>query len=187
MNEKSMQYKSIAQKKIAFLTSLCLFLSAVEFAIPKPMPFLRLGIANLPVIIALHLLTVPQFFLLVVLKVFVQNLISGTLLSYTVLFSVAGSFASALSMLALYKAFYRRGWVSHVGISLFGSMFNSFAQIAVSYFFIFNENTKYIAPFLLVSSCITGIILGLIAEYFVKKSRWFSLVSGTDQNDGGAS
>lgn len=180
MNKETTQYKSIAQKKIAFLTSLCLFLSAVEFAIPKPMPFLRLGIANLPVIIALHLLSVPQFFLLVLLKVFVQNLISGTLFSYTILFSIAGSFSSALMMLLVYKAFYKHGWISHVGISLSGSLANSISQIAVSYLFIFNENTKYIAPFLLISSFVTGIILGLIAEYSVKKSKWFSVIRSAE-------
>ena len=180
MNDNSNRYKSIAQKKLAFLTAMCLFLSAVEFAVPKPMPFLRLGLANLPIIIALHLLSAPEFFLLIVLKIFVQNLISGTLLSYTVLFSIAGSVSSGIMMFAVYKILYSKNFISHVGISLTGSLFNSLAQILVSYLMIFNENTKYIAPFLLISSLVTGLILGFLAEYFVRNSRWFSIVRSAE-------
>lgn len=39
---------------VAFFAALCLFLVAVEYAIPKPLPFLRLGLTNLPVILSLQ-------------------------------------------------------------------------------------------------------------------------------------
>ena len=37
---------------VALLAATALFLASVEFAIPKPVPFVRLGLANLPVLIA---------------------------------------------------------------------------------------------------------------------------------------
>lgn len=166
------------QKKLTFLTALCLFFSAVEYAIPKPVPFLRLGLANLAVILSFFLLKPYQSVFLILLKIFVQNLISGTLLSYTILFSIAGSFASGLSMLVLFHLFYncRKPKISLVGISLTGSLFNTLGQLLVSYLLMFKENTKYIAPVLLGLSLITGLLLGAFSEYFVNHSRWLKYI-----------
>lgn len=52
---------------IALLAALALMLSSIEYIIPKPVPFLRLGLANLPVLISLGLLTPRRVFLLVLL------------------------------------------------------------------------------------------------------------------------
>ena len=180
IEKNGVQYKtqSGAKKTLAFLTAMCLFFSAVEFVIPKPFPFLRLGLANFPVILSFFILTPSQTVLLIVLKIFVQNLISGTLFSYTILFSVAGSFSSGLCMLVLFNFIYKRKnrKISLVGISLAGSLFNSLAQLGISYVLIFQENTKYVAPFLLASSFVTGLLLGFFSEYFTAKSKWFLMV-----------
>lgn len=162
---------------LVFLTALCLFFSAVEFAIPKPVPFIRLGLANLPVILSFFLLAPKETILLILLKILVQNMISGTLFSYTILFSVCGSFSSGLVMLLLFHLLYKRNLISLVGISLAGSLFNCLAQLAVSYFLMFGQNTRYIAPLLLGLSFITGLALGLFAQYFVRHSKWFSQVA----------
>lgn len=177
---------------ISFLCAICLFLAAVENAIPKPLPFLRLGLANLPVILALFLLRRREVFSLVLFKVLSQGVISGTLFSYIFLFSAGGSFASVLAMMGIYEIFGKRDvkgsvtnerklfCVSAVGISLAGSIANTFAQLILARFFLFGENTKYIAPILLVSGLITGFALGVFAELFMQKSKWFNerLITG---------
>lgn len=171
------------KKLVSFLAALCLFLATIENAIPKPLPFLRLGLANLPVILALFLLPSRKILLLVLFKVLAQGIISGTLFSYIFLFSSGGSFASALAMMGLYalcgnhcrnetderKLFS----VSAVGITLFGSLASTFAQLFLARFILFGENAKYIAPILLVSGLITGLLLGIFAELFMQKSNWF--------------
>ena len=171
------------KKLVSFLAALCLFLAAIENAIPKPLPFLRLGLANLPVILALFLLPSRKILLLVLFKVLAQGIISGTLFSYVFLFSSGGSFASALAMMGLYALCgnHRRNEtderklfsVSTVGITLFGSLASIFAQLFLARFILFGENAKYIAPILLVSGLITGLLLGIFAELFMQKSNWF--------------
>ena len=42
---------------VSFLGALCMFLSAIEYIIPKPIPFLRVGIANLPMLFSLDIPT----------------------------------------------------------------------------------------------------------------------------------
>lgn len=173
-------------KKLAFFTALCLFFSAIEFAIPKPVPFFRLGLSNVPVMLSFFILSPTQSVVLIFLKVFVQNLISGTLLSYAILFSLAGSVSSGLVMLFLYRVLYRRSCesesdagkkISFVGISLAGSLCNCLSQIGVSYLLIFRNNIEFVAPFMLASSFVTGLLLGIFTEYFVRNSLWLKQVT----------
>jgi heptaprenyl diphosphate synthase len=89
------------RRDAALLGALCLFLSTVEYLIPKPLPFMRLGLANLPLILALDLFPFRAFMALVCLKALGQALVTGTLFSYVFLFSLAGTVASALSMYGL--------------------------------------------------------------------------------------
>lgn len=222
---------------ITFLGALCMLLSAVEYAIPKPVPFMRLGLANLPVMLALYIgLSTPEYFLLVVLKIMTQALVSGTLFSYVFLFSLAGSFSSAAVMLlfsrcghsrvnaaqaatsvkagtadqadlaekaasavqassavkaspadkaqSAFKANGRAAF-SAVGISLAGALANNLAQIVLSYFLLFGNSTRYIAPVLLSAGIVTATVLGVFAEAFMSRSRWFAAVSARQGTDAG--
>ncbi|WP_407425041.1 Gx transporter family protein [Treponema sp.] len=187
-----MKYKHTDEKLVPFLAALCLFLSTIENAIPKPLPFLRLGLSNLPVILALFLLPKRKVLLLAAFKITAQGIISGTLFSYIFLFSAAGSFSSAIAMMALYSLLNKTDKlftnerqlanISTIGISLTGSLASTIAQITLARFFLFGANTKYIAPILLISGLVTGLLLGIFSELFIQKSKWFNLVLKSEQS-----
>lgn len=88
----------------ALLGAFCFILSAIEYMLPKPLPFMRLGIANLPILLAVDLLPFPWFLTLAVVKVIGMSVISGTLFSFVALFSLLGTFSAALVMWAARKA-----------------------------------------------------------------------------------
>ena len=159
------------KKLLPFLAALCLFLAAVEYAIPKPLPFLRLGLANLPVIVALFLLPSRDIYKLILLKIIGQALITGTLFSYIFAFSAAGSLASGLTMMGVHRLFKNR--ISCIGLSLAGAAANNLAQLAVARLILFGSATKYIAPILLISGAVTGLLLGIFTQIFIEKSKWF--------------
>lgn len=156
---------------IAMLGALCLFLSAVEYMIPKPLPFIRVGLANLPLMLALDIFPVRPFFVLVCVKIFGQALISGTLFSYIFLFSLAGTFLSAFVMYFLRAALSSR--VTFTGIGTAGAVVSNLSQLALAHVFIFRENVRYIAPPFLAAGLVTGIVLGAFCEAFAKKSNWY--------------
>jgi heptaprenyl diphosphate synthase len=160
------------RKTTALLGAFCLFLSSIEYMIPKPLPFMRIGIANLPLILALDLFPLAPFLLLTAVKTIGQALITGTLFSYIFLFSLAGTFASALSMFALRRLFGEKT-LSFTGISVAGSLVSNGAQLVLARLFIFGAGVKYIAPPFLALGLITGIALGLFCEYFSARSRWY--------------
>lgn len=159
------------KRLLPFLAALCLFLAAVEYAIPKPLPFLRLGLANLPVIVALFVLPTRDIYKLILLKIIGQALVTGTLFSYIFLFSAAGSAASGLTMLGVHLWLKNR--VSCIGLSLAGAAANNIAQLVVAYFVLFGSATRYIAPILLISGAVTGLVLGIFTQMFIEKSKWF--------------
>ena len=159
------------KKLLPFLAACCLFLAAVEYAIPKPLPFLRLGLANLPVIIALFIMPTRDIYKLILLKIMGQALITGTLFSYIFLFSAAGSLASGLTMLGVHRLLKNR--ISCIGLSLAGAAANNIAQLIVAYFILFGSATRYIAPILLISGAVTGLVLGIFTQMFIEKSKWF--------------
>jgi heptaprenyl diphosphate synthase len=159
---------------IAILGAVCFFLSVLEYAIPKPLPFIRLGISNLPLLIAVDILPFGWFIVLAVVKVFGMSLMSGSLFSYIFLFSLAGTMASALSMFGIRLLF--KTSISHLGISVTGAIASNVSQIFLASVFIFGPSALYIAPFFLGMGLVTGIALGLFTARFIPKSRWYEMM-----------
>ena len=154
----------------AFLGALCLFLSVVEYMTPKPLPFLRLGLANLPLLLGLRFLRPVDLVLLLLLKVFGQGLVNGTLASYVFLFSLAGSVVSVLTMSVVYRIGGK--YVGLLGVSLSGALASSLVQAALAVLYIFGQTARVIVPFSIGSGIVTGILIGLFAERFVAVSMW---------------
>jgi heptaprenyl diphosphate synthase len=167
------QHGRAGGRTLALLGSLCLFLSGIEYLIPKPLPFMRIGLANLPLLLALDLFTFKEFFLLALLKVLGQGIIGGTLFSWVFLFSLAGTFASATVMYAL-RALLGKKYLGFAGLGCAGAMASNGVQLALARFLVFGPSAlRYLAPPFLASGFVTGIALGLVCEYFCRHSQWY--------------
>jgi len=154
----------------AFFGALCLFLSAVEYLIPKPLPFFRLGLANLPILLGLRFLKPADLILVILLKIFGQALLNGTLASYVFLLSAAGTLASVVTMSGVHRFGGRH--VCLIGVSLAGALASSSIQVILAIAFIFGEAARVIAPLSIGSGTAAGLLVGIFAERFVLKSTW---------------
>ncbi|MDR1625649.1 MAG: Gx transporter family protein [Spirochaetia bacterium] len=160
----------IDEKQLAFFGAFCLFLSTLELLIPKPLPFLRIGLANLPLLVSLRLRP-PRFTLaLCLLKIAGQAVVGGALFSYIFLFSAAGTLASVLAMLGCGRLFRER--MSLAGIGVIGSLASNMTQIVLARFFFLGEGAVLIAPPFLAIGTAAGLFLGLLAQAAVEKSAW---------------
>jgi heptaprenyl diphosphate synthase len=160
-----------AASKMAALAALSLFLSTIEYMIPKPLPFIRLGLANAPLLIALNF-PPSSFFTLVVVKILGQALISGTIFSYIFLLSLSGTLVSAATMFLLRRAVPER-YMSLTGISIAGSFLSNVTQITLARFFILGPGAVYIMPPFIAAGVVSGTALGLFCETFTRKSLWY--------------
>lgn len=153
----------------------------IEYAIPKPIPFMRLGIANMGIMLSLYVLPIRQVLFLTLIKVFLQALISGTFFSYIFIFSFVGSFASVFAMLLSKNIF--KSKISFLGICFSGALANNLSQILLSYLMIFKSSTSFIAPILLISGFISSAVLGTLTQKFVKDSSWYKMILTEDENN----
>ena len=162
--------------QVALLGAFSMFLSTIEYLFPRPLPFMRLGLANLPLLLGLEMLSLPSYFLLVVLKVLGQALVNGTLASYVFLFSLSGTLASALIMKLCYSLF--RSGISYIGISLMGALASTVVQMFLSVQFVFGQAAWRIMPVFLGAGLLSGLFIGIFAVYFSNLSVWWADFSG---------
>ncbi len=162
---------------VAILSAACLLLAAIDHLIPKPVPFVRIGLANLPILIALRLFGIRQIVAIATLKIVGQGLITGMLFSYVFLLSAAGTITSVLVMLLLYRSFYPS--ISLLGVSVAGALASNLAQLSLARVVVFGPGVWVLAPPFLVTGTITSIVLGLLANQFVERSRFVLLITNS--------
>ena len=162
------------QRLVALAAAICLFLASIEYMIPKPLPFLRIGLANLPLLRALGLFPVSHFFILLGIKILGQSLIQGPLFSFTFLLSLSGSLASGLIMLAARRLF--KGASTLVGISILGALSSNLMQLTLARYLVFGRSAWMIAPPFLLVGLISSSILGYLAEVYKQRSTWLPKV-----------
>ncbi len=166
---------SRTERKIAFVAAATLLLSTLEYLIPKPLPFLRLGLANLPILLVLDIFTFKSFFILLLLKSIGQGFVTGTLFSYLFFISLAGTVSSGLVMKGTKSLFKSR--VSLVGCSILGALASNLSQLGVASLLIYGATIWVAAPLMLGLGLISSIILGFLAEQYKEKGTMIALLA----------
>ena len=154
-------------KYLVLLILLSLYLSLLEFMIPKPFPWLKLGLSNIGTIIALEKFGKKMAIEVTLCRIIIQGIMLGTLFSPNFIISLLSGFFSVNVMIFLYVF---RNKLSLVSISVFSAFIHNFVQLLVVYFLLFrdiNINSRYILFFVigfLILGCIAGFITGVIGE-----------------------
>lgn len=155
------------ERYLILLILLSLYLSLAETLIPKPFPWLKVGLANIGGIIALEKFGKKMAVEVVVLRILIQGLMLGTLFTPGFIISFISGMGSLLIMIFLYHF---RNKLTLVSISMLSALTHNVIQLLVVYFLLFrniNINSKYIMFFVfgfLVLGCISGLITGIIGE-----------------------
>ncbi len=173
LNDIRNYYKLTLERKIyliAFLAALSGIFSVLDAMIPKPIPFVKIGIAN---IVSLILVREDKLLLalnVAVLRTIVSSLFIGTFLSYTFLLSFTGAVVSLLFMWLFFKIFGKN--LSEVGLSVIGAFFNTAAQgLLVFLFWSYDRGTLFLVSILILASLVNGIIIGFLAKMFYKEAE----------------
>lgn len=114
--------------RLALLVAVATTLQIAESLIPKPLPWVRLGLANGVTLLAIARLGARAAFALTAIRVLLGGLLLGTLGGPSFLLSASGGLAAALVMTLVHRAFTPR--VSLLGVSVAGSAAHVGAQLA---------------------------------------------------------
>ena len=150
-------------KKIALcglLTARAILMGYVEMLIPMPLivPGIKLGLANVIVVITMYSLGPKTAFFISLVRVVLCGLLFAGFAG--LLYSLAGAVLSFAVMALLYKT----GKMSITGVSVAGGVFHNVGQIIVAALVVENIKMAYYLPFLLVSGVVTGFLIGVVSR-----------------------
>lgn len=151
--------------RFAFYSALAASIFVLENFIPKPIPFLKLGLANVVILILLSKNEMKMAFSVSLTRVLLGAFFSGTLFSPTFLMSFFGAVISTISMICIivYKCNF-----SLIGISIVGAVLHNLTQLlVVRLVLIQNPGIFYLTPILIFLGLTTGIVTGFVANRFI--------------------
>lgn len=154
--------------KVAYFgvfTALALIFSYVETLIPVNFGIqgVKLGLANLVIVIALYKMKLSDAFLLSVVRVVLSGFIFGNY--FSILYSLSGGVLS-LAVMALLK---RAGGFSVIGISIAGGIAHNIGQLTVAMLVVETFRVAYYLPVLLLAGMLAGSVIGIAANEMLKR------------------
>ncbi len=158
------------KKQEAYLISfilMALYFSLLESLIPKPFPWMKLGLANLAGILALQKFGYKMAYQVLLFRIFIQGLMLGTLFTPGFFVSLCAGLISSSVMCSLYKF---RKELSMVAISSASAVVHNISQLFFVYVFFFRGIELYsraVLVFVLVFlgiGLVSGAVIGVMAE-----------------------
>ncbi|MEO2239291.1 Gx transporter family protein [Dorea sp. YH-dor226] len=148
-------------------TALALIFSYVETLIPINfgIPGVKLGLANLIIVVALYKLPLQEVYLLSIVRILLSGFIFGNY--FSILYSLAGGLLS-LSVMALLK---RRNSFSVMGISVAGGVFHNVGQMTVAMLVVETFSVAYYFPVLMIAGLVTGLLIGILSNEMLKRLK----------------
>lgn len=159
-------------RKIAsygLLIALAFIFSYIEslIPIPFPVPGIKLGLANLVVIIAIYGIGAKEAFVLSMVRILLVGFTFRD--PSTLIFSFAGGLLSWLSMVIFLKL----KLFSMIGVSIIGGIAHNIGQIIVAIIYVNNTSLIYYLPFLTISGVIGGTLIGILGALIIKRLNKF--------------
>lgn len=145
--------------RMGVLVALSMIFSYIEVLLPFSVgiPGVKLGIANLVVVIGLYLFTPSEVFLISLVRILLMAMLFGS--GASLIYSLAGGILSFLVMLAGKKL----SGLSVVGNSVLGAVFHNIGQIGAATVLLASKSILSYLPVLLIAGVITGMVIGIVS------------------------
>lgn len=150
-------------KRIAYcamLTALAMIFGYVEALIPFSfgIPGIKLGLANLVIVVALYMLPANQVFFIQLARIVLVSFLFGNM--SMMLYSLSGGILSFFIMCLLK----RKKDFSIIGVSIAGGVSHNIGQLIVASLVVQNIWLAYYLPVLMIAGLVTGFLIGILAH-----------------------
>lgn len=148
-------------------TALALILSYVESLVPTffAIPGIKLGLANLVIIVALYILGTKEAILINLVRILLSSVLFGN--GVGLAYSIAGAALSLLVMIFLKRS----KKVSKITVSICGGVFHNIGQILVAVILVGNNGILWYLAILWVAGIVSGAMIGLLSGLVIKRIR----------------
>ena len=147
--------------------ALAIVVSYIERLIPMPIPLpgIKIGLANIVVLMGLMLFGARTAFSLSIIRIVAVGFLFGSV--FSIIYSLAGGLFALLFMI-----FGKRAKIfGIVGISVLGGVFHNIGQIIVAIIILQTPSLMFYLPVLIIAGCVTGFLIGLVAGHSVLRLR----------------
>ena len=151
---------------LGILTAATIIIAVIESFIPSiGIPGVKLGLANIMILVILFELGIIDALLVNLSRVFLVSLIRGTIFTMGFFMSLTGAMMSLGIMIIFYVLIKK---FSIIGVSVIGSIFHVTGQILVAWFYLETHYILYYLPIIAISAIITGVLVGIVARMIIK-------------------
>jgi heptaprenyl diphosphate synthase len=151
---------------IAMLIAMATVLSVLESFIPVFVPGVKLGLANVIILIMLYEFKIKEAFIADLLRILIASLLRANIFTPTFLMSLSGGMLSFIVM----ALFSRIKALSPIGVSALGGISHSTGQIIVAIIIMGTSSVVLYLPYIALLSLITGVFGGIITNVYLKRS-----------------
>jgi heptaprenyl diphosphate synthase len=157
--------------RIALLSAYAVAIHSFESLLPTPIPWFRLGIANIITLVTLMLYGFRAAMMVTLIRIILSSIFIGTFLGPGFILSFGGGVSSTIAMGAVFSVFPRL--FGPIGLSLIGALLHNIAQLFLAYFLFVRqlEPILIISPVLILLGAITGTVNGFIGGMIIKSIR----------------
>ena len=151
---------------LGVLTAGAIVIAILESFIPSiGIPGVKLGLANIVILVILYELGIVDAILVNFLRVLVVGLVRGTIFSMGFLMSLTGAVFS-LGIMILFYVLIKK--FSIIGVSVIGSIFHVSGQILIAMIYLGTAYIVLYLPVIAISAIITGVFVGITARLIIK-------------------
>ena len=151
---------------LGVLTAGAIVIAILESFIPSiGIPGVKLGLANIVILIILYELGIVEAIVVNLLRVLVVGLVRGTFLGMGFFMSLTGAVFSLGIMILFYLLIKK---FSVIGVSVIGSIFHVGGQILIAMIYLGTAYIVLYLPVLAISAIITGVFVGFIAQLIIR-------------------
>jgi len=156
--------------QVAVLSALGIVLHVVESFVPLPVPFLKIGLANVASVIALMVLSPRDMLIVMLTRVVAGSLLIGSLLSPGFIIGLISGLAAVGAMWVASRGGSRL--FSVIGISLVGSVTHVLVQLVlVMLLFVRDPSLFLLLPVLLTTALVGGLVVGMVSLKLIPVMR----------------
>ena len=143
-------------------------LFVLESLVPT-LPWMKLGLGNLPVLVALLTYGFEAALGVILIKLLIGGLLSGMLGGPALVIGGSAGLASLLTM-ALIRRF-SRGLFSIIGLSIWGALTHQVVQLWIAAIYVGHAGLFRLLPLSLIGGLVSGGLVGLLAFWTAEKLR----------------
>lgn len=155
--------------RLGLLASAAIVLFVFEALAPRPLPWMKLGLGNLPVLVSLLSFGSGPALAVSTIKLVVGGLLSGGFAGPAFVIGGGAGLTSWLVMVVVRRLTGR--FFSVVGLSIWGALAHQLCQLVLAYGYIGQSGLFALLPLSLFSALLSGGLIGLLAWWTLDQLR----------------